>query len=1280
MVLTLNKKEYKEDFEQFHHEEYFNLKLYPEVGTLEQEAGLLSELVEMFEGDCTIELLGASEFLIDNVPSTNGKHTITYLNGDGEFNGDVLLGLECTSLDLMYKFKIKVYGLQKVLYINDDEKFIKHFKFYIIGDTLHFDNLICLCMIVKNAGPGFEKVLLENIPNFDRWCILDTGSTDGTQDVIQRVLANKKGTLYEEPFVNFKISRNRCLELAGTTCKFLLTLDDTYIIQGDLKSFLSEVRSDQFSDSFSMMIKSGDSDYYSNRIIKSQTKLRYIYTIHEVIPKENNINVTVPINRAIILDERSDYMETRTNTRKQFDLDLLFKELEDAPDDPRSLYYIAQTYGCMGDEVNKAKYFEIRLNHPQEGYIQEKVDACFELARTYNFKLGRDWETCEALYQQAYELDPERPDSIYFLGIHWYLEQNYEKAYYYFKKGFEIGYPIHKQYSLKPTLSFHYLPKFLTEVCYYKGDSILGESAAQFFLENNKVDCESRKLVTSWLGIHSNLNKMGPLSTKSKSEIFCIVADGGWSEWSGKDILTNGVGGSETWVIEMARNIKLNNPKLTVIVFCRCKEPESFEGVGYNPIHMFHSYITNNIVQTCLISRYTEYVPVALKGLAINVGIIFHDLVETETVIPVNPKLKWLFCLTDWHSNYIKKIFPQFTNIVKTLNYGVSSNVTHGTKIKNSFIYSSFPNRGLVVLLKMWPHIYQQFPDSVLHLYCDIDGTWVNNVIPEEMKEIKRLLTSGQGVIYHGWVSKNILSEAWKTAEYWLYPCTFEETFCLTALEAAASKTFAVTNNLAALGETVGNRGLIVHGNPRDESWQDEILTKLFGYMSGNQLKKEFIENNYEWARTLTWGCQAQKMINTTTFKKYWWKNKTIHEYILNKTKGFDTILDIGPGNIPFENATVTVDKHFNSTYKIDIEQEQVPLEKVDFIYCRHTLEELRNPEPALKEIQRLSKKGYIETPSVITECSLNVDGGDYPGRGYRHHNSFVWTDLDTGILIILPKFSFIEHIFTFEDDIMLRNHLEDSIIWNNYHLFDETKPLQYKVLEYGVDFTFDSYLYVLKQAIQHTILNTIAFKKLVFEKLDYCKMLNWTTDPIAHTNFTDIIKKLPSEASLLEVGTFVGTSIIELLKNTIGSTATVIDSWIDYEETNNGINTNMNKITSRKIEETFYLNIKNSKLENRIKVLKGTSYDKLLELVTSSTLFDFIYIDGSHKCLDVYLDACLAWKLLKPGGIIVFDDYLFNKGDTLNSPNDALLHFMETFKGQFTVLIQNYRLFLQRN
>lgn len=1074
-MVVLNKKEYQQqgeqsDFVKVPHE-YFNLNIIPLVGVLEREAALLSELSEMYMGNCTFELIGASQFLIDNLPDCSGTNIITYLNGDGEVHGDFVLALENKTID--YKYKIYINNFEKVLYCNETSQFMEHFKYYFEQGAFKFDNLICLCMIVKDAGPQFEKVLIDNLPNFDKWCILDTGSTDGTQDVIRRVLSDKKrGNLYEEPFINFRESRNRCLELAGISCKFLLTLDDTYVIQGDLRSFLTEVRGDQFSDSFSLLIKSDDTEYYSNRIIKSLTKLRYIHTIHEVITDKNNINVTVPNNRAIIFDNRSDYMNDRTNNRKKFDLELLFKEVENDPDNPRALYYIAQTYGCIGDEINKAKYFELRINHPNQGYIQEKVDACFELARTYNFNLNKDWETCERLYQQAYDLDPERPDSLYFLGIHWYLERNYEKAYYYFKKGFEIGYPLHKQYSLKPTLSFHFLPKFLTEVSYYMKDFILGEASARFFLQNNS---ESSELVYSWLSIHSNLNKMSPISSVPKkypNKILCIVANSNseWPDWSGKDILTSGVGGSETWVIEMARNVPYGT---RVIVFCRCKEPEIFENVGYNPIHMFHDFISNNIVDYCIISRYTEYVPVALMGHALSVSIIFHDFLGMETVIPIHKKLEHIFCLTDYHSNYIKNKLPQFNSIIKTLNYGVSDKVKYGTKIKNSFIYSSYPNRGLVILLKMWPRIRRKFPDSVLNIYCDIDGKWVNEVIPQEMKEIKTLLKINKGIIYHGWVSKDTLSKAWETAEYWLYPCKFEETFCLTALEAAASKTLAITNNLAALSETVGDRGLVVHGNPFEQEWQDAVISKLFEYMNGSQSPDELVETNYKWSQTLTWKNQAKVLLDYfVDIPKYYYKIKEINDYLLQLVKPLKTIVDIGCGMYPFEAANITVDYDKEANYCIDIENESFPFDKVDFIYCRHVIEDLRNPEIVIKEIMRTSISGYIETPSVIVECCKEVDVNDYKGCGYAHHSSFVWTE--NNVLMILPKYPYVEYL-----KFNVKELLKNPIHWNNYYQWNSSSPLKYKILRYNIDFNFrdNSYFDLLNRGIECTLKNNNIFQ-----------------------------------------------------------------------------------------------------------------------------------------------------------------------------------------------------------
>ena len=725
------------------------------------------------------------------------------------------------------------------------EHFKLAFKWYFHNDEFVYSNLICMCMIIKNAATVIEEILTQNIPFFDRWCILDTGSTDGTQDIIKRVLKDKRGELHEEPFVNFKVSRNRCLDLAGKKCKFNIMLDDTYILKGDIRSFLTDVRGDTYSDSFSIMIQSYDNEYYSNRILKSEKELKYIYTIHEVIDDKNNVNVVIPIDRAYIVDFNNETMEKRTSDRKKYDLELLFQEDQN---DPRTIYYIAQTYGCMGDHKNKAIYFEKRIK--MDGFVQEKIDACFELARTYHFTLNHisleplngildkvQWDRCEGLYLKAYSMDNKRPDALYFIGIQYYLEKNYPTAYIYFKKAFELGYPVDSQYSLKPTLSFYFLPKFLTEVCYYMENYTLGKLAAQRFLSRNTCN-----LVGNWFNIHANMELLKVDIPTVLPNTVVIVADGGWGNWSGEDIETKGVGGSETWVIETATVL---TKYWNVIVFCRTEKFSYYKNVCYRPINEYITFTGKHIVDHTIISRYTEYVPVACYGHSKKVYLIFHDILQDQTIIPLHPKIECLIGLTNWHADTIKRMFPQFK--VTNSYYGIKPRPLK-PKVTNSFIYSSFPNRGLSVLLRMWPRIKKVLPDATLGIYCNLEQEWVNRVAKEEMDEIRTLLAvNNKGVTVHGWVSKKVLMDAWDTAEYWLYPCIFEETFCHTAMEAAITKTFVISCPLAALTETVGTRGILIPGNPKKLEWQDQALSVL------TKEKKILLEENYQWAMENPW-------------------------------------------------------------------------------------------------------------------------------------------------------------------------------------------------------------------------------------------------------------------------------------------------------------------------------------------------------------------------------------------------------------------------------------------
>ena len=135
----------------------------------------------------------------------------------------------------------------------------------------------------------------------------------------------------------------------------------------------------------------------------------------------------------------------------------------------------------------------------------------------------------------------------------------------------------------------------------------------------------------------------------------------------------------------------------------------------------------------------------------------------------------------------------------------------------------------------------------------------------------------------------------------------------------------------------------------------------------------------------------------------YWFPNTLINKIIENYclTNKFKTNLEIGPGFAPFTCAThfIGSNEKISNYIEIDIDYQTFPFETnfFDFIYCRHVMEDIQNPDFALKEMFRVSKYGgYIETPSPLIEITKDVDGNPFSNLycGYIHHRYIVWSSI----------------------------------------------------------------------------------------------------------------------------------------------------------------------------------------------------------------------------------------------------------------------------------------------
>ena len=122
----------------------------------------------------------------------------------------------------------------------------------------------------------------------------------------------------------------------------------------------------------------------------------------------------------------------------------------------------------------------------------------------------------------------------------------------------------------------------------------------------------------------------------------------------------------------------------------------------------------------------------------------------------------------------------------------------------------------------------------------------------------------------------------------------------------------------------------------------------------------------------------------------------------------------------------------------------------------------------------------------------------------------------------------------------------------------------------------------------------------------------------------------------IVEIGSYEGRSTCWILENLVGHPETrvyCIDTFEGSVEHGSGV---------QDLRGRFMSNIGLTGKAAQVEVCVGRSDEMLIRLVAQGVQADFIYVDGSHQAADVLSDAVLAWKLLKPGGLLVFDDYLW--------------------------------------
>lgn len=163
-------------------------------------------------------------------------------------------------------------------------------------------------------------------------------------------------------------------------------------------------------------------------------------------------------------------------------------------------------------------------------------------------------------------------------------------------------------------------------------------------------------------------------------------------------------------------------------------------------------------------------------------------------------------------------------------------------------------------------------------------------------------------------------------------------------------------------------------------------------------------------------------------------------------------------------------------------------------------------------------------------------------------------------------------------------------------------------------------------------------------------------------------------EARILEIGSWEGRSALFFLNYLPKAQLTCVDT---FEGSQEHVGPDYEPVLAA-LERRFLANT--AAFAERLQVIKARSAIALDRLTENGDQFDIIYIDASHRRDDVLIDSIMSWRLLAPGGILIWDDLHFRlDAPSSERPADAITAFCSVFAPCFDELHRSYQLIVRK-
>jgi glycosyltransferase involved in cell wall biosynthesis len=282
-------------------------------------------------------------------------------------------------------------------------------------------------MIVKNESHVILRLLNSVAPIIDYWVIADTGSTDGTQEIIQKFFDEKgiPGQLLQTDWIDdFSYARNKSLNEVEKHVDYGFWIDADEELVMD-SSFDKDKMLNQDFHSISIQTVYGRVDYTRKNIWKTGMNFKWDGPIHELLnSKEETLGGIAAGMKVIVRPEGSSW----GNIKEKYlgHAKILQKHAEET-NDPRWVFYTAQSYRDAQEYPTSIEWYKKRASM-NSGFYEEIYVSKFMVAKLSEI-VGKGKNECTILYQEAHSLDHLRGESIKSLVQMYHRLADWENGY-----------------------------------------------------------------------------------------------------------------------------------------------------------------------------------------------------------------------------------------------------------------------------------------------------------------------------------------------------------------------------------------------------------------------------------------------------------------------------------------------------------------------------------------------------------------------------------------------------------------------------------------------------------------------------------------------------------------------------------------------------------------------------------------------------------------------------------------------------------------------------------